>query len=105
MRIIAASPRSPWIEREIAAILDAEPGKGFTVGELCQRIYNDLPVRKPQRVAVLRAARSLARRRPSLSCYRALDRGELVWGLSIGGEIALDTIDRELLGRISRTER
>ena len=86
------------IERGIAAIMDGEPDEGFTVAELCQWIYTDAPITKQQRVAVLRAARSLARRRPSLVCFRSLARGgALVFCCEDNGEMTLDFIDRVLL--------
>jgi hypothetical protein len=88
------------IERGIAAIMDSEPDKGFTVAELCQPIYTDIPITKRQRVAVLRAVRSLARRRPSLVCFRSLERGgALVFCWKGNGEMTLDLIDRLLLQR------
>jgi hypothetical protein len=56
------------VGRAIAALFDAEPDNAFTTAELCQRVWpdcGDWPERT-QRVAVLRAAKSLARHRPDL---------------------------------------
>jgi hypothetical protein len=54
------------IERAIAAILDAEPDNAFTVEDLCRRIYGIERVEKRHRVAVLRAAATLGKRRDTL---------------------------------------
>jgi hypothetical protein len=60
------------IERAVEAILIAEPDNAFTVEELCRRIYppvgdaKRLRLAKKHRVAVLRAARHLAKRRDTL---------------------------------------
>jgi hypothetical protein len=54
------------IERAIAGILDRSPGNAFTTEELCEKVYRTKQVQRKHRVAVLRAAASLAKRRDTL---------------------------------------
>jgi hypothetical protein len=54
------------IELAIAAILDRSPDNAFTTEELCVRIYRTKQVEKKHRIAVRRAADSLAKRRDTL---------------------------------------
>jgi hypothetical protein len=57
------------VGRAIAAAFDAEPNSAFTTAELCERAYPDergWSAEREQRVAVLRAVKSLARHRPDL---------------------------------------
>jgi hypothetical protein len=52
------------IERAIAAALDAEPDGAFTTDDLCDRVYRGVNrIEKKHRVAVLRAASNLMKRR------------------------------------------
>lgn len=60
------------IERAIADILDAEPDNAFTVEDLCRRVYGIERVEKKHRVAVLRAAATLGKRRDTL-CWTQSD--------------------------------
>ena len=58
------------IERAIAAILDAEPDNAFTTEDLCERVYPGVNrVEKKHRVAVLRAANKLIKRRDNTGCH------------------------------------
>lgn len=71
------------VEREIAAAFAADPDNAFTADELCQRIYPGFDIRdhwddsKKYRVAVIRAAKSLARRWPDLGWGRSWMRGRI----------------------------
>lgn len=59
------------IERAIAAILDTEPDNAFTTEDLCDRIYSGINrTEKKHRVAVLRAAANLMKRRDTVDCFR-----------------------------------
>ena len=65
------------IERRIEAIFDAEPDNALVVQELCERVY-DVPkaaVQKAHRVAVIRAAKNVASRRPEFTWQFAENRG------------------------------
>ena len=61
------------IERAIAHILDSEADNAFTTEDLCERIYGT--VSRGQRVAVLRAAVNVAKRRDTLASRRAENLG------------------------------
>jgi hypothetical protein len=50
-----------WVEREVAAAIQADPSNAFTVLELSERIYGCSEPEKKHRVSVLRAARRLAK--------------------------------------------
>jgi hypothetical protein len=50
------------VERAIADVFEAEPDNAFTVEDLCDRVYPGEPVEKKHRVAVLRAAKNIAKR-------------------------------------------
>jgi hypothetical protein len=55
------------VERAIAAALDAEPDNAFTVEDLCDRVYLGVNrIEKKHRVAILRAAANLMKRRDTL---------------------------------------
>jgi hypothetical protein len=57
------------IERAIAAVLDAEPDNAVTTDDLCDRVYRGVNrIEKKHRVAVLRAARNLMKRRDTMAC-------------------------------------
>jgi hypothetical protein len=61
------------IERAIAAALDAEPDGAFTTDDLCDRVYRGVNrIEKKHRVAELRAASNLMKRRcrPIISAGR-----------------------------------
>jgi hypothetical protein len=61
------------VERSIAAILDAAEG-AFTVDDLAQRIYGQ-SAEKKHRVAIIRAGKRLATRRPEVTWFRAGTNG------------------------------
>jgi hypothetical protein len=64
------------IERAIAAILDAEPDNAFTTEDLCERVYSGVNrVEKKHRVAVLRAANRLVKRRDNTGYQRCDNLG------------------------------
>ena len=64
------------IERAIAAILDGEPNNAFTTEDLCERVYPGVNrVEKKHRVAVLRAANKLVKRRDNTECMRCENLG------------------------------
>ena len=64
------------IERAIVAILDAEPDNAFTTEDLCDRVYSGVNrVEKKHRVAVLRAANKLVKRRDNTGCQRCGNLG------------------------------
>ena len=64
------------IERAIAAILDAEADNAFTTEDLCERVYSGVNrVEKKHRVAVLRAANKLVKRRDNTGCRRCENLG------------------------------
>ena len=64
------------IERAIAAILDGEPNNAFTTEDLCERVYPGVNrVEKKHRVAVLRAANKLVKRRDNTGCWRSESLG------------------------------
>ena len=57
------------IERAIAAVLDGEADNAFTTEDLCERVYSGINrVEKKHRVAVLRAANKLVKRRDNTGC-------------------------------------
>jgi hypothetical protein len=67
------------IERAIGDILDAAPESAFTAEELCRRVYDLDPfelgaVWKQHRVAVIRAGKRLAERRPEIDWRRSEGR-------------------------------
>jgi hypothetical protein len=64
------------IERAIAAILDAEPDNAFTTEDLCKRIYKVEEVEKRHRVAVLRAAANVMKRRDVMRIWKSDTLGE-----------------------------
>ena len=87
------------VGRAIAAAFDAEPDNAFTTGELCERAYPDERewlAEREQRVAVLRAVKSLARHRPDL----ALDAYEMEDAR--GGESVFYRRDRVLSYSMAR---
>jgi hypothetical protein len=64
------------IERAIAAILDGEADNAFTTEDLCERVYPGVNrVEKKHRVAVLRAANKLVKRRDNTGCMRCENLG------------------------------
>ena len=64
------------IERAIAAILDGEADNAFTTEDLCERVYSGVNrVEKKHRVAVLRAANKLVKRRDNTGCWRSENLG------------------------------
>jgi hypothetical protein len=64
------------IERAIAAILDGEADNAFTTEDLCERVYSGVNrVEKKHRVAVLRAANRLVKRRDNTDCWRSDNLG------------------------------
>jgi hypothetical protein len=64
------------IERAIAAILDGEADNAFTTEDLCDRVYPGVNrVEKKHRVAVLRAANKLVKRRDNTGCMRCENLG------------------------------
>jgi hypothetical protein len=64
------------VEREIRAAFNADPDSAFTISELCCLIYpDDEFIEKKHNVAILRAARSLARRWPDFGWDRSEQRG------------------------------
>jgi hypothetical protein len=54
------------VMRKIAEILTGSPDDGFTVEELCRTVYGVFPPEKKHRVAVIRAAKALAEKRPEI---------------------------------------
>jgi hypothetical protein len=67
------------IERAIGDILDGAPESAFTAEELCRRVYDLDPfelgaVWKQHRVAVIRAGKRLAERRPEIDWRRSEGR-------------------------------
>jgi hypothetical protein len=54
------------VQRKIAEVLAANPDDAFTVEELCRTVYGVSPAEKRHRVAVLRAAKALAEKRPEI---------------------------------------
>jgi len=64
------------IERAIAAALDAEPDGAFTTDDLCDRVYRGVNrIEKKHRVAVLRAASNLMKRRDNTGMMQADNLG------------------------------
>jgi hypothetical protein len=64
------------IERAIAALLDGEADNAFTTEDLCERVYSGVNrVEKKHRVAVLRAANGLVKRRDNTGCMRSENLG------------------------------
>ena len=63
------------LERAIAHVFNSEPDNAFTTEDLCRRVYQVEQVEKKHRVAVLRAARNLLRRRDALSEFAGGNRG------------------------------
>ena len=83
------------VGRAIAATFDAEPDNAFTTAELCECAYQDQQERA-QRVAVLRAVKSLAKHRPDLG----LDAYETEY--TRGGESVFYRRDRVLSYAMAR---
>jgi hypothetical protein len=84
------------VGRAIAALFDDEPDNAFTTFELCVCAYgDDWANSRSERVAVLRAVKSLARHRPDL----ALDAYEME---ARGGEFAFYRRDRVLSYAMAR---
>jgi hypothetical protein len=64
------------IERAIAAVLDGEADNAFTTEDLCDRVYSGINrVEKKHRVAVLRAANKLLKRRDNTGCQQCGNLG------------------------------
>ena len=64
------------IERTIAAILDSEADNAFTTEDLCERVYPGVNrAEKKHRVAVLRAANRLVKRRDNTGRMRSENLG------------------------------
>jgi hypothetical protein len=57
------------VMRKIAEVLAANPDDAFTVAELCRAVYGVSPPEKRHRVAVLRAAKALAEKRPEINWF------------------------------------
>jgi hypothetical protein len=55
------------VGRAIAAAFDAEPDNAFTTSDLCLSVYPYACLERSERVAVLRAVKSLAVHRPDLA--------------------------------------
>ena len=64
------------VERVIAAALATEPDRAFTVQDLGERIYSGVNrMEKRHRVAIVRAMRSVAKRRAEIGVLEARSRG------------------------------
>jgi hypothetical protein len=65
------------IERTIAAVFDSDPATALTTEELCRHVYGLAvgAVRKEHRVAVIRAGKRLALRRPELGWLQSTESG------------------------------
>ena len=63
------------IERAIAEILDREPDNAFTTEDLCEKIYRTKHVERNHRIAVMRAAANLAKRRDNMRIWRSSNLG------------------------------
>jgi hypothetical protein len=63
------------IQRQLALIFDLDPEGAFTIEELCERIYETESITKSHRVAVIRAAKALAKKHPGLEWWRSEGRG------------------------------
>jgi hypothetical protein len=64
------------VQREIVAAFAADPDNGFTINELCCLIYPDSEyIEKKHTVAILKAAKSLAKRWPDFGWERSERRG------------------------------
>jgi hypothetical protein len=71
------------IQQKIDAIFTEDPDESFTIEELCQRVYDrEHWIAKRHRVAVLRAAKVIAKRHPNIVCWRAEIRGRTVMFLN-----------------------
>jgi hypothetical protein len=87
------------IERALAAIFDAEPENAFTSEELCARIYSThgVPIQTKHHISLIRAAKTLAKRRPEIIWFRSQIRGsELVFARQ-------DNVTSYTLGQLKRT--
>ena len=82
------------IERAIAAVLDGEANNAFTTEDLCERVYSGVNrVEKKHRVAVLRAANKLVKRRDNIGCLR---------GGNLGGTTVYFNIDNVMSYAMAR---
>jgi hypothetical protein len=58
------------VERTIESILIAEPDNAFTVEDLCDRVYRGVNrIEKKHRVSVIRAAKSVAKKRANFGYF------------------------------------
>ena len=82
------------IERAIADILDGEADNAFTTEDLCERVYPGVNrVEKKHRVAVLRAANGLVKRRDNTGCW---------WGENLGRTRVYFNIDNVMSYAMAR---
>lgn len=81
------------IERAIEAVLDAEPDNAFTTDDLCNRVYGNRLIEKKHRVAVIRAATSVAKGRSNLNWWRSE---------TLGGKFVFFTADNVMSYAMAR---
>jgi hypothetical protein len=84
------------VERAIAGVFEAEPDNAFTIEDLCDRVYPREPVEKKHRVAVLRAAKNIAKRNSEIGTMT---------GQNLGGTIIFYTKCRVLSYAMARLKR
>jgi hypothetical protein len=68
------------IERAVISLVQAEPTNGFTVRELCERIYG-VPAEKKRRVSVLRAMKRVSDHHPDIGLLTRHGVGTVIYNV------------------------
>jgi hypothetical protein len=63
------------VQREIDQLFAGDPEGVFTTGDLCYEVYGTLHPSKKQRVAIIRAAKAVAKTHPGIDSQRSETRG------------------------------
>jgi hypothetical protein len=63
------------VQRKIDKLFSGDPEAVFTVEDLCKEVYDAFDCTKAQRVAVIRAAKAVAKRHPGIEMWKGETRG------------------------------
>ena len=63
------------VQSAINELFTRHPDRSYTIEELCELVYGETWIEKRHRVAVLRAAKSVAKRHPDMVIWRSEQKG------------------------------
>jgi hypothetical protein len=63
------------VQRKIDELFSGDPEAVFTIEDLCKKVYGGFDCTKAQRVAVIRAAKAIAKRHPGIDMWNGETRG------------------------------